>query len=97
MTDTRPPVSKAKMMSITKAALKAIKFYKHVVMNVEKFISKVKFDLMKRFFDYQIHIFSVNQNIKFPVYMLLILLYDNLDINMELTKMFMDQDLLKTL
>jgi hypothetical protein len=40
--ETRPPISKAKMMSITKSALKAIKFYKHIVMNVEKFISKVK-------------------------------------------------------
>ncbi len=42
MMETRPPISKAKMMSITKSALKAIKFYKHIVMNVEKFISKVK-------------------------------------------------------
>lgn len=42
MVETRPPISKAKMMSITKSALKAIKFYKHIVMNVEKFISKVK-------------------------------------------------------
>ncbi|CAF3622644.1 unnamed protein product, partial [Rotaria sp. Silwood2] len=42
MVETRPPISKAKMMSITKAALKAIKFYKHIVMNVEKFISKCK-------------------------------------------------------
>lgn len=41
MVETRPPVSKAKMMSITKAALKAVKFYKHIVMNVEKFIGKV--------------------------------------------------------
>jgi len=43
MIETRPPISKAKMMSITKAALKAIKFYKHIVMNVEKFINKVMF------------------------------------------------------
>ncbi len=42
MIENRPPISKAKMMSITKSALKAIKFYKHIVMNVEKFISKVK-------------------------------------------------------
>ncbi|CAF1958022.1 unnamed protein product [Rotaria magnacalcarata] len=42
MVETRPPISKAKMMSITKAALKAVKFYKHIVMNVEKFISKCK-------------------------------------------------------
>ncbi|UJR30075.1 hypothetical protein I4U23_017618 [Adineta vaga] len=40
--DARPPISKAKMMSITKAALKAIKYYKHIVMNVEKFITKCK-------------------------------------------------------
>lgn len=44
MVETRPPISKAKMMSITKAALKAIKFYKHIVMNVEKFINKVYFE-----------------------------------------------------
>jgi RNA-binding protein 16 len=42
MVETRPPISKAKMMSITKSALKGIKFYKHIVMNVEKFINKVK-------------------------------------------------------
>jgi hypothetical protein len=42
MVETRPPISKAKMMSITKSALKAIKFYKHIVMNVEKFINKCK-------------------------------------------------------
>jgi len=43
MIETRPPISKAKMMSITKAALKGVKFYKHSVMNVEKFINKVMF------------------------------------------------------
>ncbi|CAF0841523.1 unnamed protein product [Didymodactylos carnosus] len=42
MLETKPPISKAKMMSITKAAIKSIKFYKHVVMNVEKFIAKCK-------------------------------------------------------
>jgi hypothetical protein len=42
MVETRPPISKAKMMSITKSALKAVKFYKHIVMNVEKFIIKVR-------------------------------------------------------
>ncbi|CAF1420059.1 unnamed protein product [Adineta ricciae] len=40
--DSRPSISKAKMMSITKAALKAMKYYKHIVMNVEKFITKCK-------------------------------------------------------
>ena len=43
MVESRPPISKAKMMSITKSALKAIKYYKHIVMNVEKFITKVYF------------------------------------------------------
>lgn len=40
--DQRPPISKAKMASITKTAMKAIKFYKHVVQSVEKFILKCK-------------------------------------------------------
>lgn len=40
--ECRPPISKAKMTSITKSALKAIKFYKHVVQSVEKFVQKVK-------------------------------------------------------
>jgi len=39
--DSKPPVSRAKMASITKTALKAVKFYKHVVQSVEKFILKV--------------------------------------------------------
>ncbi|VEL28318.1 unnamed protein product, partial [Protopolystoma xenopodis] len=34
------PVSRQKMASITKAAMRALKFYKHVVQSVEKFISK---------------------------------------------------------
>lgn len=38
--DIKPPVSKAKMGLITKAAMKAIKFYKHIVQNVERFIAK---------------------------------------------------------
>ncbi|CAF0840128.1 unnamed protein product [Didymodactylos carnosus] len=42
MLETKSPISKAKMMSITKAAIKSIKFYKHVVMNIEKFIAKCK-------------------------------------------------------
>ncbi|KAE8601860.1 hypothetical protein XENTR_v10013817 [Xenopus tropicalis] len=42
LNDYRPPISKAKMTQITKAAIKAIKFYKHVVQSVEKFIQKCK-------------------------------------------------------
>lgn len=38
--DHRPPVSKAKMAQITRAAIKGSKFYKHIVMSVEKFIAK---------------------------------------------------------
>lgn len=40
--EVRPPISKAKMSSITRSAIKAIKFYKHVVQSVEKFIQKCK-------------------------------------------------------
>ncbi|CAH1721085.1 unnamed protein product [Chironomus riparius] len=40
--DFKVPISKAKMGAITKSAMKAIKFYKHVVQNVEKFILKCK-------------------------------------------------------
>lgn len=36
------PISKAKMIAITRNAMKAIKFYKHVVQSVEKFIQKCK-------------------------------------------------------
>ena len=39
--ETKPPVSRAKMANVTKGAIKAIKFYKHVVQSVEKFIQKV--------------------------------------------------------
>ncbi|XP_027256852.1 SR-related and CTD-associated factor 8 isoform X3 [Cricetulus griseus] len=42
LNDYKPPISKAKMTQITKAAIKAIKFYKHVVQSVEKFIQKSK-------------------------------------------------------
>lgn len=42
MYDFKIPISKAKMGSITKSAMKAIKFYKHVVQSVEKFILKCK-------------------------------------------------------
>jgi len=40
--ETKPPISKAKMTSITRTAIKAIKLYKHVVQSVEKFIQKCK-------------------------------------------------------
>jgi len=40
--EVKPPISKAKMTSITKGAIRAIKFYKHVVQSVEKFIQKCK-------------------------------------------------------
>ncbi|ESO89202.1 hypothetical protein LOTGIDRAFT_106110 [Lottia gigantea] len=40
--EVRPPVSRAKMTHITKTAIKAIKFYKHVVQSIEKFIQKCK-------------------------------------------------------
>lgn len=40
--DAKPPVSRAKMALLTKCAIKAIKFYKHVVQSVEKFIQKCK-------------------------------------------------------
>ncbi|CAG0901685.1 unnamed protein product, partial [Cyprideis torosa] len=40
--DVKPPISKAKMTAITRSAIKAIRFYKHVVQSVEKFIQKCK-------------------------------------------------------
>uniref|UniRef100_A0A8D8LYL8 Splicing factor, arginine/serine-rich 15 n=1 Tax=Cacopsylla melanoneura TaxID=428564 RepID=A0A8D8LYL8_9HEMI len=40
--DTKPPISKAKITAITRSAIRAIKFYKHVVQSVEKFILKCK-------------------------------------------------------
>ncbi|XP_018022442.1 SR-related and CTD-associated factor 4 isoform X2 [Hyalella azteca] len=42
MYECKPPISKAKMTAITKRAIRAIKFYKHVVQSVEKFIQKCK-------------------------------------------------------
>lgn len=45
MIDMKPPISRAKMMSVTKSAIKAIKLYKHVVQIVEKFIKKSKPEL----------------------------------------------------
>jgi hypothetical protein len=99
MVENRPPISKAKMMAITKSALKGIKFYKHIVMNVEKFISKVrrKKHILKFRCCSSINRCSVNRNTKSLVYMLLIPLSDNLDINMESIEMFMDRDLQKIL
>lgn len=38
LVDMKPPVSKAKMGQITRAAMKGVKFYKHIVKGVEKFI-----------------------------------------------------------
>lgn len=38
--ESKPPITKTKIQEITKAALKAIKFYKHVVFSVEKFLGK---------------------------------------------------------
>ncbi|EFX73222.1 hypothetical protein DAPPUDRAFT_14394, partial [Daphnia pulex] len=40
--DMKPPISKAKMTAITKGAIKAVKFYKHVVQSVEKFLQKCR-------------------------------------------------------
>lgn len=40
--DVKPPISKAKMTAITKSAIKGIKFYKHIVQSVEKFIQKCR-------------------------------------------------------
>ncbi|KAL3881817.1 hypothetical protein ACJMK2_028209 [Sinanodonta woodiana] len=40
--DVKPPISRAKMAHVTKCAIKAIKFYKHVVQSVEKFVQKCK-------------------------------------------------------
>nr|XP_023681658.1 protein SCAF8-like isoform X3 [Paramormyrops kingsleyae] len=44
LNEHRPPISKTKMTKITKMALKAKKFYKHVVQSVERFIQKCKPD-----------------------------------------------------
>lgn len=38
----KPPISKAKMTAITKSAIKGIKFYKHIVQSVEKFVQKCR-------------------------------------------------------
>lgn len=39
--ETKGPISRAKMAKITAIAIKTVKFYKHVVHGVEKFIQKV--------------------------------------------------------
>ncbi|XP_065649024.1 SR-related and CTD-associated factor 4 isoform X2 [Hydra vulgaris] len=40
--ESKPPVSKAKMASITRLAVKALKHYKHIVHSVEKFLQKCR-------------------------------------------------------
>ncbi|KAI0988773.1 hypothetical protein GJ496_007245 [Pomphorhynchus laevis] len=40
--DSKPPISRAKVQSITKSALAAAIYYKHVVCNIEKFIQRCK-------------------------------------------------------
>ena len=40
--EIKPPISKAKMTMITKGAIRSIKYYKHVVQSVEKFIQKCR-------------------------------------------------------
>jgi hypothetical protein len=56
--DVKPPISKAKMNSLTRGAIKAIKFYKHVVQSVEKFIQKVSIFVENPFFfPYYINVF----------------------------------------
>lgn len=47
--ESKPPVSKAKMNSIVKAAIKSIKHYKHVVYYVENFIKNVKLNILSIF------------------------------------------------
>ncbi|VDK57299.1 unnamed protein product [Cylicostephanus goldi] len=39
--ESKPPLSKKKIQDISKAALKAKGYYKHVVFSVEKFLAKV--------------------------------------------------------
>jgi RNA recognition motif-containing protein len=42
----KPTISKAKMLQITRAAIKGIKFYKHIVQTVEKFIARCRPEYM---------------------------------------------------
>jgi len=44
--ELKPPISKAKIVQVTKTALKALRYYKHVVHSVEKFIQKVRHTLL---------------------------------------------------
>jgi len=46
--EVKPPISKAKIIQVTKTALKALRYYKHVVHSVEKFIQKVRHTLVTR-------------------------------------------------
>lgn len=55
--DIKPPISKAKMTAITKAAMKSVKFYKHVVHGVEKFILKVR--LNELYFKFESHVMNI--------------------------------------
>ena len=82
--ESKPPISKAKMNSIVKAAIKSVKYYKHVVYFVEHFIKTVCNHLIFKFFVIlnKLSLFcSVSPIIKFLVYMLLMQLYAILDIN----------------
>ena len=90
--DTRPPISKAKMMSITKSALKAIKFYKHIVMNVEKFIAKVRHSATPHPRTNAFSVFSVNQSTRFLVCTSSTPSFVNLDISTASRKMFTEGD-----
>ncbi|KAK0426124.1 hypothetical protein QR680_009544 [Steinernema hermaphroditum] len=42
LVEMKPPVSKAKIVEVTRVAMRAVKFYKHVVAITEKFCSKCK-------------------------------------------------------
>ena len=41
--ENQPPVTKAKMGTVVREALKALKYYKHVVYHVETFIKNVSY------------------------------------------------------
>lgn len=41
ITEIKPPISKQKIVDVTKAALDAVKYFKHVVLAIEKFLVKV--------------------------------------------------------
>ncbi len=42
--EQRPPVTKPKIVEITKAALNSVRYFKHVVLIAEKFVSKCRAD-----------------------------------------------------